>query len=332
MKKRIVASIALLLCLWPSARAQEITYALPSTTLSVQVEVEQVNFFAGPYANYARKFLNMDVKDRDAVSSAITAVEIVPRVEADGQALYTADAENAGLLSLSAQGLVALQNKADASAWRFLPPVNAAFPGSVASPSKEETRISYKSIQTEEAVVQVPVEHKVKSAKTMEDKAAEAAEMILSVRKDRLNIVSGNTDASYSGEAMGAALKELERIEQEYMALFQGYTVKRTYTASFDVVPEAGQNVQRYLAFRLTDNGPVPDGQKGVPYYIELEPEQLKYAPDDERSGKKTKVAPLHYRIPAVCRVRFTRDGQRLIEARIPVYQLGMDALYTLNK
>ena len=331
MRKFIVCILAAV-AVQGTALAQEITYALPSTTITVQVEVEQVNFFAGPYANYARKFLNMDVKDRDAVSSAITAVELIPRVEADSQALYTTDAENAALLSLSAQGLIALQNKADANAWRFLPPMGASFPGGITSPTKEETRISYKNIQTEDSVVQVPVEHKVKSAKTMEDKAAEAAEMILSVRKDRLNIVSGNTDASYSGEAMGAALKELDRIEQEYMALFQGYTVKRSYTASFDVIPDPSLQLHRYLAFRLTDNGPVLDGQKGVPYYIELEPEQLKYAPDGEPSGKKSKAAPLRYRIPTVCQVRFTRDGQRLIEARIPVYQLGMEAQYSQNR
>ena len=332
MKKHIIGSIALLLCLWPSARAQEITYALPSTTLTVEVEVEQTSFFAGPYANYARKFLNMDAKDRDAVSSAITAAQILPRVEADGKALYTTEPDNAALLSLSAQGLVAVQPSAAAGAWRFLPPANASFPGSVANPTKEESRVSYKTIQTEDNIVQVPVEHKVKSAKSMEDMAAEAAEMILSVRKDRLNIVSGNTDASYSGEAMGAALKALDRIEKEYMALFQGYTVKRTFTASFDVVPEQGQHAQRYLVFRLTDNGPVQEGQKGIPYYIELEPEPLAYAQDDERGGRKSKAAPLHYRIPAVCRVRFTQDGQSLLETRIPVYQLGMDALYLQNK
>lgn len=332
MKKRIFGSIALLLSLFSPAKAQEVTYALPSTALTVQVEVEQTDFFAGPYANYARKFLNMDVKDRDAVSSAITAVEILPRVEADGKFLYTTDPENTALLSLGAQGLVALHPAYRADVWRFLPPADASFPGSIASPLKEESRISYKTVQTEDTVVQVPVEHKVKTAKSMEDMAAEAAEMILSVRKDRLNIVSGNTDASYPGEAMGAALKELENIEKEYMALFQGYTVKRTYTASFDVVPEAGQHAQRYLVFRLTDNGPVQEGQKGVPYYIELEPEALSYAPDDERGGRKSKAAPLHYRIPAVCRVRFTRDGQPLIETRIPVYQLGQDALYLQNK
>ena len=322
MKKQLITFI-LGLCLLPAAKAQDVIYALPSTTLTVEVEVEQEDFFAGPYATYARKFLNMDVKDRNAVRSSVTALELIPRVEADLKALYSCESDNAALLALTAQGLVALQNKADAGAlaWRFLPPVGASFPGGVASPVKEETRITYKSIRTEDSVVQVPVEHKVKSAKTLEDKAAEAAEMILSVKKDRLNIVSGNTDASYSGEAMGAALRELDRIEKEYMALFEGYTVKRSYTATFDVVPVSGE--MRYLAFRLTDNGPVPDGQKGVPYYIELEPEEMTL-PEEGKS--KAKATPIRYRIPAICRVKLTRDGIRLTESRIPVYQLGTEA------
>ena len=322
MKKQLITFI-LGLCLLPAAKAQDVIYALPSTTLTVKVEVEQEDFFAGPYATYARKFLNMDVKDRNAVRSSVTALELIPRVEADLKALYSCESDNAALLALTAQGLVALQNKADAGAlaWRFLPPVGASFPGGVASPVKEETRITYKSIRTEDSVVQVPVEHKVKSAKTLEDKAAEAAEMILSVRKDRLNIVSGNTDASYSGEAMGAALRELDRIEKEYMALFEGYTVKRSYTATFDVVPVSGE--MRYLAFRLTDNGPVPDGTKGVPYYLELEPEKM-VLPEEGKS--KGKVTPVRYRIPAICRVKLTRDGIRLTESRIPVYQLGTEA------
>lgn len=322
MKKQLITFI-LGLCLIPAAKAQDVIYALPSTTLTVKVEVEQEEFFAGPYATFARKFLNMDAKDRNSVRSAVTAVEITPRVEADGKALYSCESDNAALLALTAQGLVALQNKADAGsmAWRFLPPAGVSFPGSIASPAKEETRITYKSIQTEDSVVQVPVEHKVKSAKTLEDKAAEAAEMILSVRRDRLNIVSGNTDASYSGEAMGAALRELDRIEKEYMALFEGYTVKRSYTASFDVIPESKE--YRYLAFRLTDTGPVPDGTKGVPYYLELEPEEM-VLPEESKS--RGKVTPIRYRIPAICKVKLTRDGVRLTESRIPIYQMGTEA------
>jgi len=325
--RKTVISLVLALSALTSARAQEIYYALPSTTLTVNVEVRQENFFAGPYARFAYKLLNMDVREEDSVSSTVTRVEVVPSVEADPKAWFSCDAENATLLSLGTQGLVAFRDKGEAARkqWRFLPPLQADYSRrGITTPEKEETRIAYKIIQTDTAEVNIPVEHKVLVEKTLEDKAADAADMILSVRKDRLNIVSGNTDASYSGEAMGAALKELDRIEEEYMSLFRGYTVVRTYSASFDVRPEADAPVQRYQVFRLTDDGPVSDGVKGEPFYIELEPELPSLPEDADR--KKGKTAQIHYRIPAICQLRLTRNGITLLETRVPVYQLGTES------
>ena len=332
MRKFIVCILAAV-AVQGTALAQEITYALPSTTITVQVEVEQVNFFAGPYAAYAKKFLNLSVPQEDAAACSLLSAEILPRTEADQKALYTCEAENAALLSFCTQGLIALQNKADApaTAWRFPAPASARFEGSITSPEREETRITYKSIKTDEGEIQVPVEHKAKAAKSEEDKAAEAAETILTLRRERMNIVSGNTDASYSGEALGAAIRELDRLEEEYLALFCGYSVKGIVEACFDVVPDAKQKHHRYLAFRLTDDGPVSDGVKGVPYYIELEPEEMAFPGEDEKKSK-IKGNPIRYRIPVVCKVKFTRDGQQLAETRQPVYQLGKEAHYSQNK
>lgn len=332
MKKTTLLALALAAGL--SAKAQEVTYALPNTVFTVKVTVQQDQFFAGPYAACAKQFLNLEADEEDSESCSLLSAEILTRVEADQKTLCVTDAENASLLSLSAQGLIALQNKADApsASWRFLPPSNVRFDGSITSPSREETRITYKIIPTEDGQeLQVPIEHKAMQAKSLEDKAAEAAEMILTLRRDRLNIVSGNTDASYSGEAMGAAIKEIDRLEAEYLALFRGYTVSRTMEASFDVIPDPEAVHHRYLAFRLTGAGPVPDGVKGTPYYIELEPEEMVFPAENDRKAKG-KDTGIRYRIPVICKVRFTHDGVRLAEIREPVYQLGKEASFTLYK
>ena len=49
--KRTFVTLLLALCLIPAARAQEVTYALPMTTLTLKVEVQQEDFIAGPYAS-----------------------------------------------------------------------------------------------------------------------------------------------------------------------------------------------------------------------------------------------------------------------------------------
>lgn len=309
--------------------AQEVSYALPATTVTVRVEVRQESFFAGPYAAYAKKMLNMSARDKDAVTCEITRVELIPRVEADTGAWYTCDQESAALLALSAQGLVSLGGPEKNASWRFLPGLQGDFSDKgLTSPQKEAIHIVYEQIQTDTAVVNVPVEHKVLVDKTLEDKATDAAEMILNIRQDRLNIASGNTDASYSGEAMQAALRELDRIEEEYMALFRGYSVIRKQSYTFEVIPAATVNNHRYLVFRLTDNGPVPDGVKGTPYYLELQPEGT--LPEESQDKRKIKGS-VRYRIPMTCKVSFTRDGISLLQTRLPFYQLGRESILYLQ-
>lgn len=327
MMKRLLVAAALLPLL--SLQAQEVPYALPSTTVTIKVEVRQESFFAGPYAAFAKRMLNTSVRDQDAVTSEITRVELIPRVEADTDAWYTCDQESSALLSLSAQGLVSLGSKTAPVSWRFLPGLRADFSGKgLTAPEKEAVETIFKEMPTDTGMVAIPVEHKILVEKTLEDKASDAADVILQVRRERLNIASGNTDASYSGESLRAALQELERIEKEYMALFQGYSVVRKEVHTYEVVPSRTVKHHRYLVFRLTDEGPGRDGLKGTPYYLELQPEGS--LPEEELVDRKKSKGSVRYRIPRVCKVIFSCDGQPLLQTRLPFYQLGSEASLNL--
>ena len=332
--KKFCFTAACLLVLLPSAvRAQEIPYALPCTSIGVKVEIRQESFFAGPYAEFAKKLLNMSARSHDEITCTVTRAELIPRTEADPDRWYSTDTEAASLLSFCSQGLISLGSKTagENTGWRFLPALGADFSSKgLTHPEKETTRIEYRQIQTDTAVVTVPVEHKVLVEKTLEDKAMDAADMILAIRKDRLNIATGNTDASYSGNAMESALRELDRQEQEYLALFRGYTVVRTFSREFEVIPSADVKNHRYLVFRLTEDGPVEGGVKGTPYYLELEP-QMPSVPEEGSDRRKARTF-VRYRIPAVCTVSLSKDGVPLLKTRIPVYQLGKESTLYLNK
>ena len=326
MKKLFVAAALLLPVVLP---AQEVSYALPSTSITVKVEVRQETFFAGPYAPFAKQMLNMSVSDQDAITTEITRVELIPRVEADTDAWYTCDQESSALLSLSAQGLVSLGNAAAPVSWRFLPGLKADFTDKgLTAPEKEAVETIFKEMPSDTGMVSIPVEHKILVEKTLEDKALDAADVILQVRKERLNIASGNTDASYSGESLRAALQELERIEAEYMALFRGYSVVRKQVCTFEVIPSRGVKHHRYLVFRLTDDGPVTEGVSGTPYYLELQPEGK--LPEEDQADKKKTRGSVRYRIPQVCKVTFSCDGHPLLQTRLPFYQLGVESSLSL--
>ena len=344
MEKRIGSLICALAaaCLGAtSMKGQDIQYFLPSTTIMVQVETRQEAFFAGPYASFAKQMLNMDVNDADAVTTTVTSIELKPVLEADLSASGSCDAENAVLLALSTQGLVAFGDKTEAARldWRFNAPVKADFTSNGLTESQKSVTVTEfrAEINAEGEEVQIPVEHKVLVEKTLEDKASDAADCILQVRKARLDIVTGNTDASYSGEAMESALRELDRIEQEYMVLFRGYSVVRTQTRCFEVTPNPQSPVQRYIAFVLTEDGAEGPGAKGTPYYLEFEAQPIAVvAPEDPFAAaekkKKLAGAAVRYRIPAICSMRLTEDGKPLLQTRVPVYQLGKESILSLTK
>ena len=311
--------------------AQTVTYSLPQTTLTVEVDAVQESFFAGPYAPFAKKYLGIQVRQEDYAKASVREVRLVSRLEADPEARFAIDLKGGEdrFLELTSLGLVSFQDKAqaDAAVWRFDPQPAADF-GTIgaSSSTRKEVRTVWKEVQTDTAFTRVPVQETFEVEKTPEMKAREAAEIILKAREERFNISTGNTDATFSGEALGAALSELDRIESEYLTLFTGYTVTREQHGSFDVVPSASARKQQYAAFRLSDrNGLVQEGA-GTVYNLEIEPVEVA----EVQAVKDTKNV-IHYRVPAVCVVRLTAGGKTLCQTRVPIYQLGRESILPLK-
>ena len=325
-------AVGLLVAVPALVQAQTVTYSLPQTTVTVEVDAVQESFFAGPYAAYAKRFLGIDVREVDATRSFVKEVRLLTRVEADPKARYSVETKGVEdrFLALTAQGLVSFQDKLEAGdlVWRFNPQPEADFATKgVTSQSRTETRTIWKEVETDTAFVRVPVEEAYQVQKTVEMKAQEAADMVLKARRERFNISTGNTDATFSGEALGAAIAELDRVEKEYLTLFTGYTVSREQSGSFDIVPVPGRSKQQYPAFRLNGKeGLVTEGA-GTVYYLEFTPEEI----SDGQAAARDSKNVVHYRIPAVCSARLTSGGRTLFESRIPVYQLGVEALYPLR-
>jgi hypothetical protein len=167
--------------------------------------------------------------------------------------------------------------------------------------------------------------------KTTEDKAKEVAKKIFEIRDNKYKILVGDADATYSGEAMKATIDALNKLEQDYMTLFTGFSEFGSQTASFEVIPSSRNN-QTYIAFRLSDeDGLVPaDNVSGKPYFVQLTVEEVAPVPDPDPKAKPVQV--VKYRIPAVCGVRLTDGMATLLQTRVPVYQLGIVASYPVYK
>ena len=318
-----------------------LTYCLPSTVVTLQVEAVQEKFFAGPYAKYAEKYLGIEAEQTDATTFQLAEIKMTPSVEADQNRRYSVSVEKGKIdgtfLKLSTEGLVSFGDAAmgNETVWRFPSEVAGDFSAKgVLSNLTSEATVLYKNAKKESEYGKVSVQQNVIVAKSIEKKAAETADMILKLRKQRLQIVTGDTDATYSGEAMGAAIEELTRLEKEYMTLFIGYSERQRQTMNFDVIPDPSRESQRYVAFRLSDaSGLVPaDNISGRPIVIEFIPGEFQQLPEPvELDPKKTPAVLSYYRIPAVCTVKISDGVNLLLQSRLPVYQLGQESSLPVN-
>lgn len=370
MKPRIITALALACAVTANAAAQNINriekggdipdgvvvYSLPLTTIRLDVEAVCEAYTPGPYSQWAKKYLGIDVPQEAGTSYTLSKVRMTPFLEADRSCSYIVnlsgllgDASPANFFEFSSQGLLLLsdENKGNGSSWRF--PTTA--PGTETMASEATSNLTstettlYRSVRNESGGYdRVAVRQSQVVEKSPEKKAQEAAAMILSLRESRINIITGNTDATFSGDALRAAVEEISRLEEEYMSLFTGVTTTSLQTMSFDVVPAAGTEEDLTIAFRISDTqGLLPaDDISGRPIVMEITPEDSEdfyseQAITETRTSKSRaryeadQRGSIYYRIPAICSVRIT-DGQDLIlKNRMPVYQKGQELSFPVH-
>ena len=306
------------------AFSQELVpYSLPRTSLEFTVKAVRTDFTAGPYAAYAAKYLGVEVRTADETSYAISEVKMRSYSEADPAARYFWKASkeaHPAMLKLTSQGLVSTGNQQVKTDWKF--------------PAQQKQEFNARPANLTNASGAMGREVVVEKGE--EAKAAEVAKRIFAIRENKYNILVGDTDATYSGEAMKTAIDALDAMEAELMELFVGRTSTGEQQAVFEIIPEAG--VQNAVAFRLsqTEGLVAPDDYSGTPWFVQIVPEALaapaeKEEPAPAKKGKKQQpVQTLHYRIPVVCSVSLGDGVAVLLNQRVPVYQLGEEIEYPI--
>jgi hypothetical protein len=331
-----------------SADGGTLVYTLPSTSIHLDVEAQREVYTPGPYAKYAKKYLGLDVDLEPYEKYDLLSVKLTPYLEADMEQRYAINLLGANGLAhsffqMTSQGIVVLSdsNKGDSEFWRF-PSLaenhdNAGVEATQTFTSVETTL--YKNVKNAQGGYdKVAIQQSQVVEKSLEKKAQEIANEIFRLRRYRVQIITGDTDATFSGEALGAAVAEITRLEQDYMSLFIGKVETAVQKLGFDVVPHQGQERQLHVAFRLSDKQGLlmPDNVSGRPIVLEITPEKV---PDpvtgvDDFSGTKVKkpnVGLIYYRVPSVCIIKVIDGQDLLLQTRIPVYQMGEVVTFPAN-
>lgn len=335
--RTIILSAGLLSLSFTAALAQNsdvlgvVTYSLPRTVIRLEVEAEISQFHAGPYAKFAQKYLGSAAPSVDGASANIVSVRMTPLSEADQSKRFVlpAGVSASSFLALTAQGLVSVgAGEADQSSWAFASAKDADFAGKgVSSNLTSESTVLYRNVKGQSQPL--AVQQSMVVEKPLEARAQEAAEMIFSLRKKKVQIVTGDTDATFSGEALPAAIAEIDKLEKEYLSLFMGYSDTSTQKMNFDVIPTPENKKQMYVAFRLSESEGLVSAENvsGKPYIIELQPQSMDIPTGDQAKAKGTTAM---YRVPNICALRLTDGVRTIFQSRIPVYQLGLDSSFPI--
>ncbi len=311
-----------------------IVYSLPSTTITLRATAEYEDFIAGPYAQYAKKYLGIEARAKSEKSYKLSSIEMVPYLEADATMAASVNVgnskESVNFVNFCSQGLIITSDSytGKEASWRFPSMVDNRDLWSGTSANLENRSSTlYKSVETAEGVERVPIQQTQVVEKSIENKAAEAAAVIFNLRQMRLDVVTGFSDIIFEGESMKAALDEITRLESEYMSLFLGKSVKDTQTVLFDVIPTAQNAKQMYIAFRVSDrDGLVPaDNMSGRPIVLEIVTDKKSLPTGSENLAIDAREKGQHiiYRKPATMLVKLMDGKDLIMQNRIPIYQFG---------
>lgn len=155
--------------------------------------------------------------------------------------------------------------------------------------------------------------------KGSEDMARDAANMIFNIRKRRFDLVSGEAGENVFGEGLKAALQELNRLENEYTALFLGSQTVERETRTFNVIPQAGRT--NYIVCRFkADGGFVPESDlSGTPIVLVLNPENGIQVPPVGKGARASE----YFRVADFVQCTLSGPSGEIATARIPIYQFG---------
>ena len=190
---------------------------------------------------------------------------------------------------------------------------NAFAAGTVAEPTT--TISSY--LGSENEFPKISPDRTSSSAMSLDDAAAQAAQAIFTIRKNRMDLISGEAGENVFGGGLKDALEALDAKEQAYLELFLGKKVTTTYTQRVIVPIVAGVN--EYVIARTTSGK--PEDIKLVLTPSEATPKFSTLSEVDPRD--KTAIAVRIANI-ATCAVKV---GNNVVgSASLPIFELGRTA------
>lgn len=297
-----------------------VVYSLPRTGVRIYVTATQEKFFHGPYFQYAEPMLGLkNAPDQDRESWVISNIRIETFSEPDPGQVYKATGHAASLVSLTPAGVIAGINAPVESQCEAAPV--STFLGDTKTPQFPFTDLSLSSFFEKPD----SLKKNMLIVKSMEEKAQEAAHTVTKLRKRRFKTLANAYEEQLpDGRAYEVMVKELDRLEQEYVALFIGKSYRKSFDYCFDYIP--GNNaVSGAVVFRFSEvKGVLPEtDMSGKPIVIDMEKLDNLAAAQVKSATGTPSGAGVFYRMPGLAEIRILNGINLIATTRAEIAQFG---------
>jgi hypothetical protein len=311
-------------------------YALPQTTFKVTVDVVKISTIRGPYYRFAEKYLSIrDVPDRNSTSWRIEKISLDITEEPDPGQMFlvrqvSGQQDLSGLIKLSQQGLVYdynvgryLESKKYASAPAAEPRAPYFTDLSHLRNIVMSIDTSYKSIRIDSIFRKVPVTKQQRIVKTIDEKAEEAARVIMRIRRRRIATLTGKGENDLSE----AGINKLDELEREYLTLFIGRDIAEKQQVTFYFTPAAGEMFEHEELFEFSESQGILNEHREDSEVISLTVTRTRDAGGMAELGQGSRMAvqtnAVYYRVPDLAEVSLSKGEDLLMKERVLVSQYG---------
>jgi hypothetical protein len=322
-------------------------YALPRSILNITLKARRTTTVPGPFYEYADKYLGIqNVPDSENTEWDILAVEIDIYQEADPEYFFSVSSKRINnlnhMLSRLAKDSLILFPEQFFKKHSF-PEPDTSFNKKIHYWDLSVKRnfhfvddTTYKNVFKDSIYITVPVIKEKLVQKAQEDKAEEAANYIIKIRKRKFKLLSGQYDYMPEGEALEVAVKELNKLENEYLSLFTGKSYVEHFKKTYQYIPDNSRKISKEILCRFSAARGFVDSRevRGKPVIIEIEDKdrtiylEKTVVPENEvLTGSYVQV-----RLPDLADIKVVLGDNILNLTKAPVFQYGIIVPFSFRK
>jgi len=321
-------------------------YSVPRNRIMINISAVRHYSVPGPYHEYAEELLSIQgAPSLSATDWEICSIDVMPVNEPDPEYYFSIQAGSSSsvpgkLLELTSSGLVMKPDEFNpfldySTGYDDLPEPLHFTDLSVKRNFEDETSVKPESKGSLSVPIDMPMIKHTDEFKSTEQKAVEAANFIVKIRKRRFKLLAGQYEVFPEEQALETSVREMNALEKEYLSLFIGKVYSDTLHRTYFYTPVSGKEIEQNVFCRFSDETGFydPMSASGQPLILELKNLQF-------TEGLKQLQFPyagpryenmILYRIPDNASIRIFYGSSIILEAEMKIFQYGVFVPYHLQ-